>query len=217
MKTILLCVFGNFGKYRANSTKLAAHALADRTLAGYRIIPVFFRATIPRGDRGRQIFGIARRLGASGIVCLGMASDKTGLCVERWCANLINNAKYCPPWLNGTSIDASRPYGQRVALDLQPWHIWTFRECCIAKHIPVMEPSDDANGFCCNHLIWQLRMAQLNSCRGLADIPFIFLHIPCSPECVPSHAEFAKAGKVTMTIGQIRDGLGVLLACSSLP
>ena len=217
MKTIICAAFKRFGAYTANSAELAVRKVANRVVAGYKIRTVFFRTTIPRGNRGKRLFNLARHIGASGIVCPGMASDKTGLCAETTATNIIDNTKYCPAEINGTAIDASRPYGQKVILDLQPWHIWGFCELCRNRKIPVTKPSNDANGFCCNHLMWQLRMAHLNSPRGKADTPFIFLHVPCSPEAVLDPIEFAKAGKTTITINQIVSGLRLLLTYSSLP
>lgn len=212
MKTIIVSGFAPFGAYPANSSQLAVWWLAQSGIKGYKIVPAIFSATIPTENRGKMLVKYACKLGASGIVSLGMASEKKGLCIESWAANVIHNEKYCPPKLQGTPIDARNPYGERVAIDLVPWNIAMFEKACGVENIAV-EHSSDAGGFCCNHLAYQTRVA-LVECGE--DIPYLFIHLPCSPTAVPNEKEFVAAGKVCMPVEKMARGIELLLQHSIL-
>ena len=207
MKKIILSGFVPFGAYPVNSSQQVVWRLAQRGIDGIKIVPAIFDATIPEENRGEVLAVRARALGVSGIISLGMASEKKGLCIERWATNAVDNEKYCPPLLQGTRIDPRQPYGWRIALDLAPWNVMEFEKACTAEGIPV-ELSDDAGGFCCNHLAYQTRTALI---EREETTPYLFIHLPCSPATIPNEKEFAAAGKVSMSVDKMVLGIELLL------
>ena len=215
MKTIVLSAFKTFGDYVANPTEIVARHLHKTTAGEFVIHSILFDANIPKRNRGADLFSAAQKLHASGIISLGMASEKTGLCIECVSTNKIHNLKYCPTHLNGTAINRDRPYEESLHMDLQAWNIELFKKSCAEKNIPVMEDSTDAGGFCCNHLAYQSRVAQMNS-DAWSRIPFIFIHTPCSPETLSDIQTFYSTGKVAMSTDKIIDGIKLLLSSAAL-
>ncbi|MFA6503154.1 MAG: hypothetical protein WCT45_02775 [Candidatus Paceibacterota bacterium] len=207
MKKILLSGFVPFGAYPVNSSQQVVWQLAQRRIHGVKIVPTIFDATIPGKNRGEVLVERAQALGASSIISLGMASEKKGLCIERWATNAVDNKKYCPPLLQGTQIDPRQPYGLRIALDLAPWNIRGFEQACTAESI-VVEYSDDAGGFCCNHLAYQTGTALI---EREETISYLFIHLPCSPAAIPNEKEFVAAGKVSMSVEKMVRGIELLL------
>lgn len=208
MKTIIVSGFRRFGAYRCNPTETLVEYLAGETLAGYRVITALFDATIPTDDRGANLLFTAYQFDACAIISLGVDSQKRGLCIEREAKNLVLNAKYCPPELQNTPVDATRPFGEKLELDENPWRLRRFERLCSEESIPV-EISHDAGGFCCNHLAYQVCAAQN---RGiLRTMPFVFVHVPCSPESIPDIGAFVRENKTTMTIPTMEAGLKNLL------
>ncbi len=213
MKTLILSAFGRFGSYKANSTELIANRLHSTELSGSTIHSRIFACAIPEDDRGLLLFDLARKTQASGIICLGMASDKKGLCVETVARNAIDS-KYCDPHINGTAIDPDMPYDAEVAADLAPWNIDAFGAECERQDVGTVEVSSDPGAFCCNHLLFQLRALQLR--RPETAIPIIYLHIPCSEEAVTDLEGHRSAGKITMPIEKVIEGIGILIKNASL-
>ncbi len=209
MKTIILSVFNKFGDYIANSTELVAQNLHGSQVGDFTIHSILFNAEIPQEDRGVILFSIAQKLNASGIISLGMASEKTGLCIEQMATNKIHNTKYCSPSINGTSIDAHRPYEEQLQINLQPWSLELFKKTCAEKNIPIMQDSEDAGGFCCNHLAYQV-VVQMES-EVWSKIPFIFIHTPCSPETLLDAQKFYSSGKITMSVEEISEAIRILI------
>ena len=210
MKRIVLSAFGVFGDYLANPAEIAANLLRHSSIAGYYVEAFVLKANIPFGpDRGMEILRFAETINANGIISLGMASEKTGFCIESVAANLVSNAKYCQPSMNNKSITPNVAKGEKILLDLTPWNTVRFQRDCRGQGIPVMPISRDAGGFCCNHLMWQVRYAQS---QGVArKRPFMFMHVPCCTRAVPDKTEFVKAGKVTMEPATLIKGLEILL------
>lgn len=214
MNTVVLSGFNSFGDYKANSSEQVVKRVDRRNLGGFRVYSMVFSASIPESeDRGSTLLYLARSIGASGVISLGMASEKTGFCVETVAANKVSNGKYCSPEQNGKAINPKRPYGEEAPLSLGPWNLSGFRANATRRGISVMPDSRDAGGFCCNHLAYQAAAAQSSS-REWRDTPFIFMHIPCSPEAVPDFEAFRSARKVTMSVDDIIAGLDVLLSKS---
>lgn len=185
-----------------------------RNVGGFRVYSMVFPATVPSNeDRGAMLLYFARSIQAVGVISLGMASEKTGLCVETVATNKVDNSKYCSPEQNGTAINPRRPYGEKAPLSLGPWNLPGFRATSARHGVSVMPDSNDAGGFCCNHLAYQTVSAQLF--RGAwSDIPFIFMHIPCSPEAISDIEAFRSARKVAMSVDDVIAGLDILLAKS---
>ena len=215
MKRIDLSGFGGFGTYPVNPTKIVAQQLHGTTVSGFKINSRVFPASVSKRNRGRDLLRMAQDINAGGIVSLGMASDKIGICVESVAVNRLFHEKYLPSHLHGTAITDMQPQEHRFGLNLNPWQIPMFQCYCHTVGIPVMDVSLDAGGFCCNHLMYQVRLTQLT--YGLySQIPFIFIHIPCSPETIQNVETFAKLGKVTMEIEQVARAIELLLGCARL-
>ena len=214
MKKIVLSAFKAFGSYAVNPTEIIADRFNKGVLSGFDIVSVVFESVIPKGDRGWYLLSLARRVGACGIVSLGIDSGKTGLCIESVATNLIFNEKYCPS-LSGSPVDDARRYKEKIALDLGPWNIGKFRRGCHLEKIPVTDVSENAGGFCCNHLIYQVAAQKIAS-QYFARIPFAFMHSPCSPESVADPMSFTGSGKVLMSVDDIIRGLEILLEHSLL-
>ena len=210
MKKIIITAFAPFGPYPVNSTQLVLDILRRGEV--FEIIPVVYEAIIPANNRGKELVDMALAHGASGILSLGMASEKRGVCIEKYVSNVIDSPKYCPPELQKTAIRADRAYGEKVNLDLDPWCIELFSQKCKEEGIP-MEDSTDAGGFCCNHLAYQTRLALLESGTSL---PFLFVHFPCCTEAVPNMDDFMRAGKVAHSPELMSKGIVLLLSGARL-
>lgn len=215
MKNILISAFLPFGDYPENSSRQVVSLETNRGLCEYHVSPMYFAASIPNIDRGLLLLNAAQYTGTRGIICLGMASQKKGLCLETRTSNLVQNVKYCRPNQNGKPVDLSRPLGECLEIDLSKWNVDKFETLCQNTGIP-SERSQDAGGFCCNHLMFQICSAQLRDSR-LREIPWIYFHIPCTQEAVPVPPdEFIKAGKTTMALSDIYTGLIFLLRGASI-
>ena len=212
MKKIVLSGFGLFGDYLVNSSEKTAIYLAKNPPAGFQILPIIFEANIPQTNRGKELLEHARIFEACAIVSIGMASEKRGLCIEKWAVNLINNPRYCPSAINGTSIDKTVPHSKKIETDLVPWNLDAFLKTTETEGITV-EHSINAGGFCCNHLAYQVRSAQLQESDS---IPYIFIHVPCCPEAIKNPSDFFHTGKVTMTVNKIARGIELLLTSANL-
>src|ERR1700756_932049 len=105
MKTIIVTAFLPFGRYPANSSEKLARAIKGCWLSGYHVNIEVFPATIPGYSRAESVLERAVALDAHGIISLGMASGKKGLCIEAQTVNRIESAQYCPPELDRTPID----------------------------------------------------------------------------------------------------------------
>ncbi|MDB5259154.1 MAG: pcp [Candidatus Taylorbacteria bacterium] len=211
---ILVCGFERFGPYPENSTQLLAESIEGKQIGEHKIFTMIFPPTIPEEDRGMAAFEKARAIDALGIVCLGMGSEKPGLCIETATFNRIDNATYCPPELNGSSIRTDRPRHEGLSLDINRWNIQAFRKKAAQEGITTAL-SIDPGGYCCNHLMYQMRLAQ--EFHMNRDTPWIYIHVPCSPECIPKPlGGFKKKGKVFLPIKTLERGLALLLENASL-
>lgn len=215
MHTIVLSGFRPFGSYRENLSEIVVNELSGTTFAGYRIESTVFDATIPNGNRGEELLSIARRHQARGMVSLGIDSSKSGICIETIATNRISNAKYCPPHLEGSLIDEDRAYAAPLLMSLRPWNLKRFRIGCDEEDVPVTALSHDAGGFCCNHLMYQVTKAQMQRPKE-ERIPYLFLHLPCSPGAISDQRAHGQSGKITMDSHTAIRGLWHLLAATKL-
>ena len=213
MKTIILSGFGIFGNYLNNLSKTVAKRLDGRTIGNFKFLTMVFTAQISNYNRGEILFELARSNSALGIISLGVASEKKGLCVETRARNLFLNEKYCPE-LSGKPVDQKKKVAEQLELDLFPWNVPSFCENCSSAGIAV-EVSRDCGGFCCNQLAYQSRVYQLEMCPR-TTVPYIFMHIPCAREDVPDIVDFTMQGKIVMSSEQIIAGLSILLDGSQL-
>ncbi|MEI6057515.1 MAG: hypothetical protein WCQ60_00905 [bacterium] len=210
MKTILLTAFGKFGNYPVNSTELVARKLSNSVMSGHRIRSFVFPCEIPHVNRGLTLmWECAQHREIVGIISLGLASDKKGLCIETCAHNLIRS-KYCSWIPEGTRVDSLLPYGEELLLDLAPWNLHRFCQRAQANQIPV-EFSEEPGGFCCNHLMFQVRSAQIQY-GFFSKVPFVYIHTPCSQESVPDMHEFVAQGKTIMSVDTVIQALALLLA-----
>jgi pyrrolidone-carboxylate peptidase len=217
MKNVLLSGFSEYGDYPANSAELVAKSLNGMELQGYQVHSRIFPATIPSTgtNRGLDLFNEADSLGSRAIISLGMSSDKKGLCVETRTANIIFNKKYCSPEQNGRAIYNSCQHGQKHDLDVSKWNINQFQSLCKSAGI-FTEVSVEAGGFCCNHLMFQLFWTA-RIMRKHREIPWIYIHVPCSPEALPcTLKEFNQSGKITMSTEDMIRGLEILLSVAEI-
>jgi pyrrolidone-carboxylate peptidase len=215
--TVLVSGFSAFGPYPANSSGLVAESLECRELRGYSLRSHIFSATIPKRneDRGYFLFQRALQINARGIISLGMSSTKRGFAIETLAANRICDDRYCPKQLKDPRVNRKAAYDSKIPIDLSGWNIGLFRYQCGLEGLDV-ETSANAGGFCCNHLIYQLLVAQKKT-RRFRLIHWIFIHIPCSPEAVPNPmGDFETSGKITMNVEEVIHGLGLLLDTANI-
>ncbi len=214
MSTIILSAFQPFGSYRRNITKETARLTNGTSLGGYKIVARIFRATIPPPgeNRGQILVDIAKKHRASGIICLGMSSLQKGICAVKAARNRIES-NYCPN--QSGPVDTTRPLDDRLGYDLALWRLPIFRTKCNETSIPIEDESDDAGGFCCNHLAYQLQLC-LQALPKPERIPCIYFHVPTSRECWRYPNVLVKNGKITMTRVQIKEALRILLSNADL-
>ncbi len=213
---IILAGFKKFGDYPNNASDLICRRLDNERLSGFIMVPYpSMPCEIPRVGQAANLIAFAKSKGggltkARAIIVLGMSSEKTGLCIEVVGKNMVSCAKYLPPEMNNWPITDKEPPGHTYRVDLKPWHINKFRKSCKKHDVPLMDVSEDAGGFCCNHLIYS--MCQLRQrIKEFRDPPFIFMHVPCSPECVADMDAFTASGKTIMTIELMVKGIELLL------
>jgi len=218
-RNIFIASFGRFGPYTANSGEQAMKALAGTRdpLGRFWFYGNTVPATIPDYDRGALVFEMARQYRASGIIALGMASDKRVPTIELQARNR-NDSHYCPPDRNHTRIDNGEPELDCVKVNPHQWNRDRFAKSSCASLLPKPEISIDAGGFCCNHLIYQMCKAWDRQPESMR-IPWIFLHIPCTPEAVPPVLveEFAIKKKVLTPVDVLVQYIHLLVATSELP
>ncbi|MFA6601335.1 MAG: hypothetical protein WCT02_00510 [Candidatus Paceibacterota bacterium] len=215
-ENIVISGFVEFGDYVDNITAQIARDLKRKVLDDFkphRIHSVIFPATIPdqREDRGQQLFKLAAKTNSKAIIALGMSSSLLGPCIEHVAYN-SNSGKYCPPELVGTPVCRGYNPDQTFKISLARWDLKLFQSICKDEGIQASF-SSKPGGFCCNHLMVQLCLAQLSN-PVWQKIPWIFLHLPCSPEAVASsyRLEFRKAGKKTMTVETAIQIVKILIA-----
>ena len=210
MKTIIFSGFGNFESgYRANTTELLAQRLNGTTCEGYRIIGNVFPCTLSRQgeDRASALLSLARREGACGIIATGMSSTEQGFGIETTGRNEYRNKKYCPPEALGTHMHELFSCGYVFDVPLTQWRLRCFREACKEAGIAARF-SYDAGGFCCEELIVRMYAAEFPP--SLHSLPFIFMHVPCSPETVLDEETHRKSGKTTLPLEVLESGIGLL-------
>lgn len=207
MKKILLTGFENFGAYSENISEIAAKNI--KRCGSYAVeglvfpVRIFSTAAI---NYGVDIVNRAREIDASAIISLGIGSDVYGLRIESVATNWVENTKYC---LESEQKRIIVPGPQALEIDLTRWDI----EKIISKLkdsglVYESKISNNANTFCCNALIYRtlLAMQQIG-----CNIPYLFLHIPCSARGVVNISDFDKS-KALISLPQIRKILGIILS-----
>jgi len=189
MKNILITGFRSFGKYKANSTEqfLKSHSvLGDLYLHSF----IFSASTFANDaeDFGFEVVKTARALKAVAIISLGMASDVKGLRIETRAINW-SAGKYCLDFEKERKLNPLYPGWDTKEVNLKHWDIdFMFKNLTDLNIKFEKEMSDKAGTYCCNALMYRI----LTALGSASDIPYIFLHIPCSAEAVADLDDFAK-------------------------
>ena len=191
MNKILITGFERFGDYKENITEVISKKnleLPNHSLE-YMIFPVRIFSNGAE-NYGKQIIAKAKKINAKAIISLGMGSDIKGLRIESQAINWVENAKYCIPSEQRRAIDDNLSPKTTLSIDLNKWNISkifsSFKEMNISHE---SEISIDANSFCCNALMFRtLQVIQLESC----EIPYIYLHLPCSKHAIEGISNFDK-------------------------
>ncbi len=172
MKTVLVTGFEPFGGESINPSALAASALHGRVIAGHEV-----RAAVLPCVFGRSIEALRRELrraSPSLVVCVGQASGRAAIGVERVAIN-VDDARI-PDNAGASPIDAPIAMRGPVAY----WSTLPIKAIVAAlleRDIPA-EVSQTAGTFVCNHVFYGL-MRSLERRRGVRGG---FVHVPSLPE-----------------------------------
>ena len=99
MRKAIITGFERFGNYSMNPTEKLVKNIAGTSIANHRITGIVFPTGPLIGKRavnyGKQIIQLAKRLDASVIISLGIASQVKGVRIEGRAVNWVENDKYC--------------------------------------------------------------------------------------------------------------------------
>ena len=179
MDKLLITGFENFGNYNENVTEVLKQNLRclGSHIVEYMIFPVRIFSNGAE-NYGEQIVAKAQEINAKVIISLGMASDIYGVRIESRAVNWVENEKYCLPGEQKMVIDKNLYPKYPLDIDLSKWDVKGIFSALLAlnmAHEP--EVSTNANAFCCNALIFRTLQAME---RIDCNIPYIYLHFPCS-------------------------------------
>jgi pyrrolidone-carboxylate peptidase len=236
MKNILITGFEPFGDYTENLSEVAATKL--KVIGDYnvyslvfpvRIFPVsrkriisytvnnvrrFYAQPINDINYGDMIVAYAKEIDACAIISLGISSEVRGIRIETSATNWVENYKYCLESEQRRAISSYFAAKETLGVDLDKWRLgklWNigvltneFHKSGIDCNVTL---SSDAGSFCCNALMFRtLASLRKNSC----EIPYLFLHIPCSAEAVKDNPDFDRT-KELMTLERLAGILSVVL------
>lgn len=171
-----------FAPFLENATN-PSHELA-RALDGLVHDGVAFHAESPLpvvfGEAAARALEAADRIGAMGILALGLASRSPAIRVE---TRATNHATSPDPDANGVqaagvSAVAGAPHLLTSSIDAV-----AFASALVARGVPAAV-SDDPGGYVCNDLYFRLLEA---AARGACPSKVLFVHVPSTP-----HARTAK-------------------------
>jgi pyroglutamyl-peptidase len=189
MDNILITGFRPFGNYKVNPTEqfLKNHSV----LGNLRLHSLIFPArSLVEGaeDFGLTIVETAKALKAVAIISLGMSSAVKGLRIETRAINW-SAGKYCLETEDRQRLNPSFPAWYSKKVNLAHWDTeemfknFGFSSIRFEKRISI-----HAGTYCCNALMYRTLVA-----LGPAyQIPYIFIHIPCSAEAVAELDDFDK-------------------------
>ncbi len=209
----ILTGFFQFGKYSVNPTEVLLNGLKDQVMSGHLIYCQIFPTKIfeiPLFFAGETIALLVNDFKAKVIISFGLASEARGLRIESCAVNWVENDKYCTPQENRRPVDRLSDKKEVLKIDLAKWDIAKMFAGFRKYGIP-FEPtvSTDAGGFCCNALIYRvLQRLRLNR----ISIPYIFIHLPCTPASILSISDFDK-NKVLITEEQLAKAVEIILTC----
>lgn len=236
MKNILITGFEPFGDYAENLSEIAAtriKKIGDYNVYGLvfpvRIFPVsqkriisyivngknrFYPQPTEAVNYGDMIVAQAKELNACAIISLGIASDVCGIRIETQAINWVENHKYCLDSEQRRVLDENLILKKELKVDLDKWRLgkpWNVSVLSNQFHKADCDCnvilSGDAGTFCCNALMFRTLLSlQKNKC----DIPYLFLHIPCSKEAVKNIPNFDQS-KDLMSLEKLEKVLAVIL------
>lgn len=156
MNHVLVTGFEPFGEHETNPSQLVAEALDGV------VLPVSY-------ERAADALRVAidERKPAV-VICLGLATDRAAISVERWAHNLdeattVDNEGVAG---SGSAIEANGPLARASTLAVD-----AIVAALHAEEIPA-EVSRDAGGYLCNHVFYRLMGAVPAGTRGG------FVHVP---------------------------------------
>lgn len=199
MKKALLTGFEIFGEYRVNPTEILANHLRNKVIGEYQICSLILPTSVltPCGQKEPGVDEVKSMILAKEInviISLCIASDAKGVEIEQSANNWIENDRYCAPHENCQPIDYSRPIKEEKFIDLNFWNIEKimadFRRCGIPFKDRI---SNNSGNYCCNALIHRV-LQYMDELK--IKIPFIFSHVPCTPEAVEGYAGFDRINKI---------------------
>jgi len=194
MKKILITGFQPFGEYTENSSELAAMNI--RVVGPYAVEKIIFPVRIfgEPEDYGKYIIRRAKMVNARAIISLGMASSVYGLRIESQAVNWVDNPKYCLESEQGKVISPFFEKHQQLPVNLDSWDISKIMFGLESSGLAYEEEiSQDAGAFCGNALMFRtLKLMQYER-----EIPYLFLHLPCTAEAVKNIPDFSKDKYIT--------------------
>ncbi len=204
-RNILVTGFKKFGDYSCNCTE---QFLGEyNTIGEFAINPLVLPAhTFADGAEYSymELAQAALASEASAVISLGMASDVQGLRIET-CATNWSTGKYCLRSEQNRRLNPRYSARHIKEVDMSRWDIELIRKNLKELDIKFEDKlSTDAENFCCNALMYRT----LFVLRQVYNIPFIFLHIPCSAEAVSGMKDFNKK-KDIITMETLHDILTV--------
>lgn len=215
MKNILITGFSPFGDYSENISEVAAMNL--KTISDYDVYGLVFSTKIfseEAPNSGELIVKRAQEIKASAIISLGVSSDVTGFRIESIANNWVENNKYCLEEENKRLINQRFFFMEEVYPSLSRWHfgkLWNLDN--LRKQINEAglkcesQISTNAGNYCCNALMFRTLVALVeNKC----DIPYLFLHVPCSFEAVKNISNFDK-NKDIISLETLKRSLEIIL------
>ena len=189
---VLLTGFDPFGGDPINPSWRIAQALHGRLLDGHRVVaeqlPTVFGSALVALDAA-----LARHRPTL-VICLGLASGRGALSVERIAINvddarIADNAGAQPV---DTPVVPGGPAAYFSSLPIK-----AMRQAMLAAGVPA-EVSQTAGTFVCNHIFYAL-MHALATTRGLGRTRGGFIHVPLLPE----------QGAPSLPLAQMVEGLRV--------
>ena len=189
MKNILITGFQKFGDYKVNTTEqfLRTHSLlGDFYLHSLIFSPRTFAENAE--SFGKETVKTARKLNATAIISLGMASDVKGLRIESRAVNW-SAGKYCEKYEQELRLNQKSPPWDDKEIDFKPWDLSRMFSVFKSRDIKFEEKiSTNPGSFCCNALMYRT----LTVLQPINDIPYLFFHIPCTAEAVEGMVGFDK-------------------------
>lgn len=205
---VLITGFEKFGDYNENITEIMSR---KKKLGAHDIEGLVFPVRIFSDNAekfGEIIVKKAQEIGAEAIISLGMASDVFGLRIETRSINWTYNKKYCLASEQNKVLDNRFPPTIELKSNLDKWDlgkiILGLRDAELAHEDKL---SYDANNFCCNALFFRT----LQAFKDLqCEIPYIFLHVSCSPEAVRGIKGFDR-GKCLISVEDLEKSLLIFI------